>query len=69
MRPASEFTNPEALAKKILSFAQGYRSLLVPQPKVLADTVMTLGMLVPLSDKVLPLKSYFNMVQTLQRSA
>ncbi|MFA6230950.1 MAG: hypothetical protein WC617_12390 [Rhodanobacter sp.] len=69
MRPASEFTNPEALAKSILSFAQGYRSLLVPQPKVLADTVMTLGMLVPLSDKVLPLKSYFNMVQTLQRSA
>jgi len=69
MRPASEFTNPEALAKSILGFAQGYRSLLVPQPKVLADTVMTLGMLVPLSDKVLPLKSYFNMVQTLQRSA
>jgi hypothetical protein len=69
MRPASEFNNPEALAKSILSFAQKYRSLLVPQPKVLADTVMTLGMLVPLSDKVMPLKSYFNMVQTLQRAA
>lgn len=69
MRPASEITNPEALAKNILSFAQGYRSLLVPQPAVLADTVITLQMLVPLSDKVLPLKSYINMVQTLQRSA
>lgn len=68
MRPASEFTNPEVLAKNILSFAQGYRSLLVPQPAVLADTVITLQTLVPLSDKVLPLKSYFNMVQTLQRS-
>ncbi len=69
MRPASEITNPEVLAKKILSFAQGYRSLLVPQPSVLADTVMTLAMLVPLSDKVLPLKSYYVMTQTLQRSA
>ncbi|MEH6416419.1 MULTISPECIES: hypothetical protein [Pseudomonas] len=51
-----------------MSLAQGLRSLLVPSPDVLADTVKELYPLVNLSDKVLPLKSYFNMVQDIQRA-
>jgi len=68
MRPASELNDHETLGKKILAFAQGYRTLLVPHSVVLADTVLKLAPLVQLSDKVLPLKSYFNMVQDIQRT-
>lgn len=56
------------LGKQILVFTQGFRSLLVPSPEVLAETVVILHPLVALSDKVLPLKSYFNMVQQVQRT-
>lgn len=64
MRPASEIKD----GAKLLLLAQGLRSLLVPSPDVLADTVKELYPLVNLSDKVLPLKSYFNMVQDIQRT-
>lgn len=64
MRPASEVKD----GAKLLLLAQGLRSLLVPSPDVLADTVKELYPLVNLSDKVLPLKSYFNMVQDIQRT-
>ena len=64
MRPANEVKD----GAKLLSLAQGLRSLLVPSPDVLADTVKELHPLVNLSDKVLPLKSYFNMVQDIQRT-
>lgn len=64
MRPASEVKD----GAKLLLLAQGLRSLLVPSPEVLADTVRELFPLVNLSDKVLPLKSYFNMVQDIQRT-
>ena len=64
MRPANEVKD----GTKLLSLAQGLRSLLVPSPDVLADTVKELHPLVNLSDKVLPLKSYFNMVQDIQRT-
>lgn len=71
MRAASELRESKAegtLGKQILVFAQGFRSLLVPSPEVLAETVVILHPLVALSDKVLPLKSYFNMVQQVQRT-
>jgi len=71
MRAASELRENRAkgtLGKQILVFAQGFRSLLVPSPEVLAETVVILHPLVALSDKVLPLKSYFNMVQQVQRT-
>ena len=64
MRPANEVKD----GAKLLSLAQGLRSLLVPSPDVLADTVKELHPLDNLSDKVLPLKSYFNMVQDIQRT-
>ena len=58
-----------ALARDIQKFAQGFRSLLIPSPEVLANTAILLRRLVLLSDKVLPVKSYFNMVQQMQRAA
>lgn len=69
MRPASEIRDRSTLGRKILELAQGFRHLLVPAPAVLADTVLVLHPLVRLSDKVLPLKSYFNVVQDVQRTA
>ncbi|WP_063640267.1 hypothetical protein [Achromobacter insolitus] len=62
--------NDEAdLAREIQRFAQGFRSLLIPSPEVLTNTAILLRRLVHLSDKVLPVKSYFNMVQQMQRAA
>lgn len=57
------------LARDIQKFAQGFRSLLIPSPEVLSNTAILLRRLVLLSDKVLPVKSYFNMVQQMQRSS
>lgn len=71
MRAASELREGKTkgtLGKQVLLFTQGFRSLLVPSPEVLAETVVILHPLVALSDKVLPLKSYFNMVQQVQRT-
>lgn len=71
MLAASDLKESKAkgtLGKRIMDYAQGYRSLLVPFPDVLEETVMMLHHLVVLSDKVLPLKSYFNMVQQAQRT-
>jgi len=71
MRAESELRESKAngtLGQQILVFAQKFRSLLVPSPEVLVETVVTLHSLVALSDKVLPLKSYFNIVQQVQRT-
>lgn len=71
MRAVSELREGRAkgtLGKQILLFAQRFRSLLVPSPEVLAETVVILHPLVSLSDKVLPLKSYYNLVQQVQRT-
>lgn len=71
MRAASELRESKAkgtLGKQILVFARGFRSLLVPSSEVLAETVVILHPLVALSDKVLPLKSCFSMVQQVQRT-
>lgn len=64
MLTADEVAN----GKKLLLLSQGLRSLLVPSLDILADTVRELYTLVSLSDKVLPLKSYFNLVQDIQRT-
>lgn len=72
MRTAGELNELKAkgaLGKEILVFSQGFRSLLVPAPEVLADTILTMQPLVALSDKVLPLKSYFNVVQQVMRTS
>lgn len=62
--------NDEAeLLRGIQKHAQGFRSLLIPSPEVLANTAILLRRLIQLSDKVLPVKSYFNMVQQMQRAA
>lgn len=71
MRAASELRESKSkgsLGQLILTFAQGFRALLVPSPDVLEDSVLILHPLIALSDKVLPLKSYFNMVQQVQRT-
>ena len=70
MRPASELKlkNSEMLSKKLLSFAHNYPTFSVMSPLVLADTVIILHGLVEVSDKVLTLKSYYNMVQDMQRT-
>lgn len=69
MRDISELVHDtDKLGETILGFAQKYRSLLAPLPAVLADTVLELHPIVSLSDKVLPLKSYFNFLQDLQRT-
>lgn len=69
MRPASELKDRNTLGRSLLSFAQNFRSLIIPSPTVLADTVLVLHQLVHLSDKVLPLKSYFVVTQDIQRTA
>jgi len=63
-----EAKKKDDLGKQILGFAQSFRSLLVPSPDVLTETALILRPLITLSDKVLPLKSYFNMVQQVQRT-
>lgn len=69
MRPESEIKDRATLGKKILVFAQGFRSLLVPSAPVLADAVLILHSLVLLSDKVLPLKTMLELTQDIQRTS
>ncbi len=69
MHHDDSMTDEVALAHDIQRFAQGFRSLLIPSPGVLANTAILLRSLILLSDKVLPVKSYFNMVQQMQRAA
>lgn len=64
MRHADEINNGEQL---VATMGRLSRLLIVPSVKVLADTVLVLHELVSLSDKVLALKSYFNIVQDIQR--
>lgn len=64
MRPTNEVED----GARLLEFAQGLRTLLIPAQDVLEDTVKELYWIVYLSDKVIPLKTYFNMVQELQRT-
>ncbi|AYK20457.1 hypothetical protein [Aeromonas veronii] len=70
MRAASELRESKAkgtLGKQILVLRRvSFPACAVPE--VLAETVVILHPLVALSDKVLPLKSYFNMVQQVQRT-
>lgn len=70
MRPASELKlkNKDMLSKKLLAFVQNYPTMSIPSQRVLADTVIILHGLVEVSDKVLTLKSYYNMVQDMQRT-
>ncbi|ANN80831.1 hypothetical protein [Bordetella flabilis] len=69
MHPDTAMNDEAEDVREIQKFAQGFRSLLIPSPAVLANTAILLKRLVLLSDKVLPVKSYFNMVQEMQRAA
>ncbi|WP_323025715.1 hypothetical protein [Castellaniella sp.] len=69
MHHDDSMTDDAALARDIQKFAQGFRSLLIPSAEVLTNTAILLRRLIRLSDKVLPVKSYFNMVQQMQRAA
>lgn len=65
MRSANEIKD----GAQLLTFAQSLRQLLVSSPEVLADTVLLLHKIVSLSDKVLPMKAYLDIVRDIQRNA
>jgi len=69
MHPDTASNDESELDHEIQKFAQGFRSLLIPSSEVLTNTAVILRRLILLSDKVLPVKSYFNMVQQMQRAA
>ena len=51
----------------ISAFAQRWRLLRITSVQALVDTIEVVDHLVRLSNKVLPVKSYFNAAQDLQR--
>ncbi|UXI68346.1 hypothetical protein [Tahibacter amnicola] len=55
--------------KKIAEFAQSWRLLRLTAMPALQTAVAALYQLVHVSNKILPLKSYFNVVQDMQRAA
>ena len=56
-----------ALSAEIVDFATQTRYLLIPSTEQLIDAVILLRRLVLISHKVLPIKSYFNLLRDLQR--
>lgn len=56
-----------ALSAEIVDFATHARYLLIPSTEHLTDAVILLRRLVLISHKVLPIKSYFNLLRDLQR--
>lgn len=56
-----------ALGAEIVDFATQARYLLIPSTAQLTDAVILLRRLVLISHKVLPIKSYFNLLRDLQR--
>ena len=67
MRHTSEIKDAN-VGEKIVLFAQKFHLLVVPSPAVLVDTVLTLHQIILLIDKVLPLKSCYNVVQDIQKA-
>lgn len=71
MREISNIENNEnallELSAEIISFAAHTRYLLIPSTEQLTDAVILLRRLVLISHKVLPIKSYFNLLRDLQR--
>lgn len=57
----------KALSEEIAAFCLRTRYLLIPSPEQLTDAVILLRRLVLISHKVLPIKSYFNLLRDLQR--
>ena len=56
-----------ALGSEIVEFATSARYLLIPSTQLLTEAVILLRRLVLISHKVLPVKSYFNLLRDLQR--
>lgn len=56
-----------ALSAEIVDFATHARHLLIPSTEQLTDAAILLRRLVLISHKVLPIKSYFNLLRDLQR--
>lgn len=73
MRELNNLENdPDALAAvgaEILEFIESTRYLLIPSSERLTDSVILLRRLVRISHRVLPIKSYFNLLRDLQRIA
>lgn len=71
MRELSNIENDPAalltLSAEIVDFAAKTRYLLIPSTEQLTDAVILLRRLVLISHKVLPIKSYFNLLRDLQR--
>ena len=71
MRELSNIENDpaalEALSAEIVDFATKTRYLLIPSHEQLTDAAILLRRLVLISHKVLPIKSYFNLLRDLQR--
>lgn len=71
MRELNNIENdPDAilsLSAEILDFTTRTRYLLIPSTEQLSDAVILLRRLVLISHKVLPIKSYFNLLRELQR--
>lgn len=65
MRSANEIKD----GAQLLNFYRAMRQLLVSSPEVLADTVLLLHKIVSLSDKVLPMKAYLDVVRDIQRQS
>lgn len=62
----AETEDSSVLQAQVLTYAYGFPNLLVSSPEVLTSTVRALARLVLVSNKVLPLKSYFNICQEIQ---
>lgn len=59
----TDIKDTELLGERIVEIASELKDLIVPFPEVLVECVVALHSLVAISDKVLPLKSYFNVLR------
>lgn len=59
----------ESHALGVYQYSKLYKSLIVPNQDVLEDTLSIVSRLVGFSSRVLPIKSYFNLCQYIQRRA
>lgn len=63
MLSSTEIKDSGKVGERIIEIVSEVKDLIVPFPEVLAECVVALHSLVTISDKVLPLKSYFNVLR------
>ena len=64
MRPVNEITNPALL----LEFAQSKRLLQYRSAQTLADTTSLLYKIIILSDKIMPIRAYLDLLHQIQKN-